>query len=194
MFLRVYLTGAQSPQSLVQKLRWTQSDHRHQVTWTATILMSGGCTEWGSLRVLRMQYYWMPLRSVGWPGLRGWSHSWAWVTLCRWRHDNSNLPWDEYWKVVVGYPGRDLVIASFILSANNILEEGPGYNSKQEYHDCTNHHFVRQNPAHPIPWQAGLPCLHHHRQHTKAHSTKAFSTRPSLTGVSPNIKTWSYHK
>ena len=64
--------------------------------------------------------------------------------------------------MVVGYPGKSLVVVSFTLGANNILEEGPGYNTKQEYHDRTDYNLIRQNAAHTIPWQAGLPCLPHH--------------------------------
>jgi Plavaka transposase len=40
--------------------------------------------------------------------------------------------------VVVEYPGRYVIIISFALGANNTLEEGPGYNLKQEYHHYTN--------------------------------------------------------
>ena len=163
IFIHVYFTGPQSPQFVIQKLWKTQLNHQHQATRTATIHMSGGCAKWRSLRVLCMWYPWMPSCSMGRPRVWRRSHHWAWATLCRWRHDNLNLPRDEYQKVVVGYPGRDFVIISFTFSANlNILEEGPGHNSKQEHHHCTNHNFIRQNPAHAIPQQAGLPCLLHH--------------------------------
>jgi hypothetical protein len=45
----------------------------------------------------------------------------------------------------------------------NFLEEGSGYNPKEEDHDRTNHNFIRQDSAHAIPWQIGLPRLPHNR-------------------------------
>jgi len=56
IFIHVYFTGSRSPQLVIQKLGRTQSNHRHQVTWTATIHTSGGCAERRSLRVLHTRY------------------------------------------------------------------------------------------------------------------------------------------
>ena len=138
----------------------TQKNSIKSLTWMATIHTSGGCAERQSLRILCSQYPWMPLCSVGRPGLWQWPHSWAWVTLCRWRHDNLHLPWDEYRKVVVvEFLWSFLLLFMLII----ISEESTGYNSKQEHHDSTTHHFIWQNPAHTIPWQASLPCLPHYQ-------------------------------
>ena len=109
----IYLTGPWGPQLVIQELKWTQPNHRHQVTWMATIQTSGSRTEWWSLGVLCTRYHRVPSCSVGRPRFWGWPYSWARMTLYRSKHDDPDLSWDEHGKVVVGYPGNNLI--DFIL-------------------------------------------------------------------------------
>src|SRR6202012_4900477 len=70
--------------------------------------------------------------------------------------------------------------------ANDVMVDNPGRTSAR-CNGHPDHPFLRQDAAHPVSWEVGIPCICHNWQHTKVHPSKAVTPRPNASWLHSNL-------